>query len=133
MKSVVHPELSTAAAGPSQAPTAAVDNSAPRLTTPESTYKSGKSVQTTGATSKSTTFPVSEISRTLRDGRSELAVGTIFASAGRWHCFAMWPVVYAWNGTGYADVSGQYKSFYQQILDHLRQRLAPTPAPTPQA
>ena len=51
MKSVVHPELSTAAAGPSQAPTAAVDNSAPRLTTPESTYKSGKSVQTTGATS----------------------------------------------------------------------------------
>jgi hypothetical protein len=30
MKSVVCPELSTAAAGSSQAPTAAVDNSAPR-------------------------------------------------------------------------------------------------------
>jgi len=51
MKSVVRPELSTAAAGSSQAPTAAVDNSAPLLTTPESTYRSGKSVQTTGATS----------------------------------------------------------------------------------
>ena len=51
MKSVVRPELPTAAVGSSQAPTAAVDNSAPRLTTPESTYKSGKSVQPTGATS----------------------------------------------------------------------------------
>ena len=51
MKSVVRPELSTAAAGSSQAPTAAVDNSAPLSTHPESTYKSGKSVQTTGTTS----------------------------------------------------------------------------------
>ena len=53
MKSVVRPELPTASVGSSQAPTAAVDNSAPLLTTPESTYKSRKSVQTTGATSKS--------------------------------------------------------------------------------
>ena len=51
MKSVVRPELSTAAAGPSQAPTAAVDNSAPLSNHPESTYKSGKAVQTTGTTS----------------------------------------------------------------------------------
>jgi len=49
---MVRPELPTAAAGSSQAPTAAVDNSAPRLTTPESTYKSRNSVQTTGATSE---------------------------------------------------------------------------------
>src|ERR1017187_10665646 len=49
-KSVVRPELSTAAAGPSQAPTAAVDNSAPRSTHPEPTYKSGKTVQLTGTT-----------------------------------------------------------------------------------
>ena len=54
MKSVVRPELPTASVGSSQAPTAAVDNSAPLLTTPESTYKSGKSVQTTGATSNPT-------------------------------------------------------------------------------
>ena len=51
MKSVVRPELSTAAAGSSQAPAAAVDNSAPRSTRPESTYKSGNAVQTTGTTS----------------------------------------------------------------------------------
>ena len=52
MKSVVRPELSTAAAGPSQAPAAAVDNSAPRSTHPEPTYKSGKTVQITGTTSQ---------------------------------------------------------------------------------
>lgn len=51
MKSVVRPELPTAAAGSSQAPTAAVDNSAPRSTHPEPTYKSGKTVQITGTTS----------------------------------------------------------------------------------
>jgi hypothetical protein len=51
MKSVVRPELSTASAGPSQAPAAAVDNSAPVSTHPEPTYKSGKAVQTTGTTS----------------------------------------------------------------------------------
>jgi hypothetical protein len=50
MRSVVRPELPTAA-GSSQAPTAAVDNSAPRSTHPEPTYKSGKTVQTTGTTS----------------------------------------------------------------------------------
>src|ERR1019366_4399778 len=50
MKSVVRPELSTAAAGPSQAPTPAVDNPAPRSTHPEPTYKSGKTVQLTGTT-----------------------------------------------------------------------------------
>ena len=42
MKSVVRPELPTASAGSSQAPTAAVDNSAPVSTHPEPTYKSGK-------------------------------------------------------------------------------------------
>jgi hypothetical protein len=59
MKSVVRPELPTAAAGPSQAPAAAVDNSAPRSTHPEPTYKSGKTVQRTGTTS---------LFRQLRDG-----------------------------------------------------------------
>ena len=52
MKSVVRPELPTAAVGSSQAPTAAVDNSAPSSSThPEPTYKSGKAVQITGTTS----------------------------------------------------------------------------------
>ena len=45
MTSLVRPELPTASAGSSQAPTAAVDNSAPSATRPQSTYKSGNAVQ----------------------------------------------------------------------------------------
>ena len=52
MKSPVRPELPTASVGSSQAPTAAVDNSAPSAIRPESTYKPGKAVQTNGATSQ---------------------------------------------------------------------------------
>ena len=52
MQSLVRPELPTAALRSSQATHAAVDNSAPFATHPESTYKSGKVVQTTGATSE---------------------------------------------------------------------------------
>src|SRR5665811_197864 len=55
MKSLVSPELPTASVGSWQATTAAVDNSAPLATRPESTYKSGKVVQTNGATSHCTT------------------------------------------------------------------------------
>ena len=51
MKSVVRPELPTVSAASSQAPAAPVDNSAPRSTHPEPTYKSGKTVQRTGTTS----------------------------------------------------------------------------------
>ena len=51
MQIPVHPELPTAALRPSQATHAAVDNSAPSAIAPESTYKSGKAVQTNGATS----------------------------------------------------------------------------------
>ena len=52
MESWVHPELPTASVGSSQAPTDAVDNSAPSVIRPVSTYKSGNVVQTTGATSE---------------------------------------------------------------------------------
>jgi len=51
MKFPVRPELPTAALRSSQATHAAVDNSAPSPIGPESTYKSGKVVQTNGATS----------------------------------------------------------------------------------
>ena len=56
MKFPVRPELPTASVGSSQAPTAAVDNSAPCAIRPESTYKSGKVVQTNGATSLAITY-----------------------------------------------------------------------------
>ena len=51
MTSPVRPELPTASVSPSQALTAAVGNFAPSGTCPHSTYKSGKAVQTNGATS----------------------------------------------------------------------------------
>ena len=51
MKIPVRPEFPTASVGSSQAPTAAVENSAPLATRPQSTYKSGKAVQTSEATS----------------------------------------------------------------------------------
>jgi hypothetical protein len=51
-KLVVRPELPTESVASSQAPTAAVDNSAPLPTRPDPTYKSGKAVQTTETTSQ---------------------------------------------------------------------------------
>ena len=51
MNARVRPELPTASVRSSQAPTDAVDNSAPAATRPVPTYKSGKVVQTTGTTS----------------------------------------------------------------------------------
>ena len=44
MQVLVRPELPTASVGSSQATTAAVDNSVPLATRPQSTYKSGKVV-----------------------------------------------------------------------------------------
>jgi hypothetical protein len=51
MKFPVRPELPTASIASLQAPSAAMDNSASSVIRPESTYKSGKVAQTTGATS----------------------------------------------------------------------------------
>lgn|GEM_PF-6677179 len=51
MKSPVRPELPTAAVRSSPATLAAVDHSASFLNRPQSTYKSGEVVQTSGATS----------------------------------------------------------------------------------
>ena len=50
MKTLVCPELPTADLRSSQATHAAVDNSASFANRPQSTYKSGKVVQTSGAT-----------------------------------------------------------------------------------
>jgi len=65
------------------------------------------------------------------DGRYEVVVGRSFASVERDRCAAIWPVIYAWNGSGYADVSAQFKGFYRQRLQELTGQLAPSPTPTP--
>ena len=56
MKFLVCPELPTGSSGSSQATTDTVDNSAPSVNRPQSTYKSGNAVQTNGATSESPMF-----------------------------------------------------------------------------
>ena len=64
------------------------------------------------------------------DGHGELVVGGGLAGGGIDHCTARWPVVYAWNGTGYSDVSTKFKGFYRQRLADLKREIAP-PASTP--
>jgi hypothetical protein len=83
MKSLVRPELPTAALRSSQATLAAVDNSVPLANRPESTYKSGKVVQTTGATS------VGGISVAQEPHRFWIVVAiiTIFSGIALWYSF----------------------------------------------
>ena len=63
MKSMVRSELPTASVGSSQAPPTALDKSAPFVSRPEFTYKSGKVVQTNGATSHEFTEEKSDVSK----------------------------------------------------------------------
>jgi len=59
-----------------------------------------------------------------------LIVDRIFDSAGIFsanhHCIATWPVIYAWTGTGYSDVSNHYKSYYEKQLASLQKEIAAT-------
>jgi hypothetical protein len=67
------------------------------------------------------------------DGRLELVVNmTVGGYQGGAHCGLEWPVIYAWTGTSYADVSGQFKGYYRQRLAEVKLQLnesSPTPAP----
>lgn len=69
------------------------------------------------------------------DGRYELILDTFLAAPlGGDHCWATWPVIYAWTGDGYGDVSSRFKEFYQKQLAKMRGQLAasrPTPAAPP--
>lgn len=67
------------------------------------------------------------------DGRYELILDTFLAAPlGGDHCWATWPVIYAWTGDGYGDVSSQFKNYYQKQLTKMRRQLA-APQPTPAA
>jgi len=55
------------------------------------------------------------------DGHHQLIVDKVFASGGQTgHCAAAWPVIYAWSGTGYSDVSTHYKGYYRKQLSPQR-------------
>jgi hypothetical protein len=52
------------------------------------------------------------------DGHRELIINEVFAVGSQsGHCTALWPVIYAWTGTGYSDVSSRYKNYYRKQLD----------------
>jgi hypothetical protein len=63
-------------------------------------------------------------------GVDELIVQNDLASyvTGGVGYFCLWPVIYKWNGSGYVEASGQFKSYYQQRLQTARQELARTAA-----
>jgi len=65
-----------------------------------------------------------------RDGNYEVVLDAVFVAGGIDECTATWPVIYGWNGTGYADVSTEFKGYYRKTLADLERRVTPLP-PTP--
>ncbi len=58
------------------------------------------------------------------NGRLELIVPTeITGDYGAAYCVVTGPVIYAWTGDGYSDVSSEYKSYYQQQLAALQKQV----------
>jgi hypothetical protein len=70
-----------------------------------------------------------------KDGNLELILsGPIWVTgegAARQECD--WPLVFAWNGNGYADVSEQYKGYYKGYLKDLDEQIAAASEQTPAA
>ena len=69
-----------------------------------------------------------EIEDLAGNGNLEMIVDTEFTS---WNgggvmepCVATWPVIYAWTGSGYTDVSSQYKGYYEQQLASLKKAMS---------
>jgi len=75
-----------------------------------------------------------EIKDLAGNGNLELIVDTDFTSYyAVHHCMATWPVIYAWTGSGYTDVSRQYKGYYEQQLASLKKYIAASSSATEQA
>ena len=66
-----------------------------------------------------------------RDGRSQLVmwapIGLPLDDLSR-QC--EWPMVFAWTGAGYYEVSAQYKSYYERYLKSLNKQIANSHSPT---
>src|ERR1700689_983053 len=72
------------------------------------------------------------------DGKLELILYAPLAPYESRHfgCDAEWPVVFAWTGRSYTDVSIQYKKYYEHYLDSLKKQITaaaafPTSMPDP--
>jgi hypothetical protein len=62
----------------------------------------------------------SSIKDLKHDGHLEYVYDDSLSSQAT-NCVPSWPVVYAWRGDGYKNVSDQFKDFYRQKLDSLNQ------------
>lgn len=60
------------------------------------------------------------------DGNLELVLyGPLAPSESRrLGCDAEWPMIFAWRGGGYTEVSSQYKGYYEQHLKSLKKQIA---------
>jgi hypothetical protein len=59
------------------------------------------------------------------NGNFEIIVPTDFTEyQGAQYCVAQWPVIYAWTGNAYSDVSSRYKGYYEKQLTSLQKQIA---------
>ncbi len=62
------------------------------------------------------------------DGHLELVLpAELTGYQGATHCIATWPVIFAWTGTGYTNVSGRFPDFYEHQIEVLNQKIAALP------
>jgi hypothetical protein len=57
------------------------------------------------------------------DGRQELVLWSELNRNGL-GCDAQWPLIFAWSGNGYSEVSHRYKDYYRNYLKSVDARLA---------
>jgi hypothetical protein len=66
-----------------------------------------------------------EIKDLSRNRNLELIVPTdLTGYQGGGYCGAQWPVIYAWTGSTYSDVSSHYKGYYEKQLVSLKKEIA---------
>ena len=58
------------------------------------------------------------------DGNLELVLWGPLAPSETQGRGCEWPLVFAWTGFGYSEVSSEYKNYYEHYLDSLRKKLA---------
>jgi hypothetical protein len=66
-----------------------------------------------------------EIKDLSGNGQLELIVPTDLSGyLGGEYCGARWPVIYAWTGGSYSDVSSHYRDYYEERLVSLKKEIA---------
>ena len=83
---------------------------------------SGFEVYSSGGAIDSAADVSGSIKDLRRDGHLEFILDDTLAKQDE--CQATWPVIYAWTGSGYTNVSDRFKDFYRQQLDSLNKQIA---------